>query len=365
MKLLVTGANGFLGRYVVADALRRGHAVRALVRSAGDAARHGWDREPLVQVAVADLRSRRGLADVVRGVDAVLHLAAAKSGDLFTQMAGTVVATENLLAAMTEAGVRRIVLVSSFAIYDYMKMRQFATVDESSPVIPDYSDRDEYAHTKLLQEQVVREYAPKHGIDFTVLRPGVIFGPDNLWSARLGTQGKDTWVRMGAWARLPLTYVENVADAVVRAAEVDAAKGQILNVIDDEMPSQRLYVEMLQVRTTPAPRVVPVSWTAMRVLAATASTANKLIFKGKAKLPGFLIPSRLHARAKPLNYSNSKIKQVLGWRPRFTLIQALDRSFAKTTSQSTIPAQDPAAKQRLSPGSTDLISVGSNRPSGA
>ncbi len=74
-------------------------------------------------IVQADLRSRRGLTEAVTGHDAVLHLAAAKSGDLYAQYAGTVVATENLLAAMTEAGVRRIVLVSSLSVYDYLKLR--------------------------------------------------------------------------------------------------------------------------------------------------------------------------------------------------------------------------------------------------
>src|SRR3954467_14421835 len=133
MKLLVTGANGFLGHYVVAEALRRGHVVRAMVRSPADAARHGWDRDPNVEVVVADLRRRRGLTDAVRGVDAVLHLAAAKSGDLYAQYGGTVVATENLLAAMDETGLSRIVLVSSFSVYDYLRIPAFSVLDESSP----------------------------------------------------------------------------------------------------------------------------------------------------------------------------------------------------------------------------------------
>src|SRR5436305_8304475 len=103
MKLLVTGAGGFLGRYVVAEALRRGHAVRAMVRGSSEGLAE-LDH-PALELVKADLRSRRGLTDAVKGVDAVLHLAAAKSGDLYAQYAGTVVATENLLAAMTEANV--------------------------------------------------------------------------------------------------------------------------------------------------------------------------------------------------------------------------------------------------------------------
>lgn len=333
MNLLVTGANGFLGKYVVAEALRRGHSVRAVVRSAGDVAKNGWQPGPNFGFVQADLRRRKGLAEAVAGVDAVLHLAAAKAGDMYAQYAGTVVATENLLAAMTEAGVRRIIAISSLSVYDYLKMRSFSVLDEQSPLEKDAFDRDEYAHTKLVQERLVRVYATQQGWEFVVLRPGVIWGRDNLWTARLGIggQNKRLWLRTGAWAKLPLNYVENCADAIVTAAEragEAAVNGQTLNVIDDDTPTQRRYAKLLQKRLSPRPRIVPVAWTVMRSLAGLAVLTNKLLLGNRAKIPGIFVPARLHARCKPLRFDNRKIKQVLGWTPRYSLAQALDRSFA-------------------------------------
>src|SRR6185437_12765778 len=194
MKLLVTGANGFLGRYVVAEALRHGHAVTVLVRST-ETPKVGWAGHPNVKMVQADLRSRRGLAEAVADVDCVLHLAAAKSGDMYAQYAGTVVATENLLAAMTDAGVRRIVAISSFSVYDYLKIRSFSVLSEDSPIETDAFNRDEYAHTKVVQERLVREHATRLHWGFTILRPGVIFGKDNLFTARLGIQAGRIWIR--------------------------------------------------------------------------------------------------------------------------------------------------------------------------
>ena len=55
--------------------------------------------------------------------------------------------------------------------------------------------------------------------------------------------------------------------------------------------------------------------------------ASKLV---QAKIPGLFVPARLHARCKPLRYSNQRIKQVLGWTPRYSLIEALERSIGKT-----------------------------------
>jgi nucleoside-diphosphate-sugar epimerase len=332
MKLLVTGASGFLGRYVVDEALRRGHAVRAMARSAVSAGKAGWDKDPRVEIAVADLRSRRGLVEVVAGVDAVLHLAAAKAGDVYGQYGGTVVATENLLWAMDQAAVRRIVHVSSFSVYDWMRMRSGLLVDESAPLEKDAFERDAYAHTKLVQERLVREHA---GLAWTVLRPGMIIGPDNLWSARVGAQGKRMWVRMGARTRLPITYVENVAEAIVLAAERESAAGQVLNVVDDETPTQRQYVKLLRERTTPRPKVVGLPWLGIRATARLAWLTNKLLLGNRARLPGILVPCRVHARFKPLKYTNRKIKEVLGWSPRYSLVQAIDRSLGRTHGLET------------------------------
>jgi nucleoside-diphosphate-sugar epimerase len=322
MKLLITGATGFLGRYVVAEALARGHTVRAVVRPAGHANNIDGD----VECVRVDLRSSRGLAEACRGVDAVIHLAAAKTGDFYAQFAGTVLATENLLKAMKEAGVKHIVAISSLSVYDYKRLWSFQRLDESSPLESRPRDRDEYAQTKLLQETPVRETAQQNGWRWTILRPGVIFGKDNLWTARLGIQGKRWWLRTGAWAKLPLVYVENCAEAIVMALESSAANGAIVNVIDDELPTQRQYAAELRRRWPMRVKIVSIPWMAMRAIAGLADLTNKLLFKGRAKLPGLLIPVRLHARCKPLRFTNERLKQATGWKPKYSWRQGLDRS---------------------------------------
>jgi glycosyltransferase involved in cell wall biosynthesis/nucleoside-diphosphate-sugar epimerase len=322
MKLLVTGASGFLGRYVVAEAVRRGHAVRAVVRGCGD----GLDRE--AEIVRADLRSRRGLVDAVRGVDAVIHLAATKSGDVYAQYAGTVVATENLLWAIEQVGgVKRFVHISSFSVYDYTKPWAWSTLDEDSPVETDAMNRDGYAHTKLVQEQLVRDACAENGWSLVVIRPGMIYGRGNLFNAFCGLEaGPKLWLRVGALSPLSLTYVENVAEAIVLAAERDEAAGQTVNIVDDDLPSRRRYVKLLQERSPARPRVVPVPWIAMRFLAWAASTTNTVLLRGRAKLPGLFIPCRLHARFKSLRYSNALAKRALGWEPRYDLETAVARS---------------------------------------
>ena len=109
MRIFVTGATGFVGRHVIEVAAARGHKVRAVVRpsSSTDIA-----DDPAVESARVDLRSPDGLAEAIDGVDSVIHLAATKAGDFQAQFAGTVVATENLLAAMSQVRVHQLVAVA-------------------------------------------------------------------------------------------------------------------------------------------------------------------------------------------------------------------------------------------------------------
>ena len=150
MKLLITGASGFLGQYVVAAALRRGHHVRAGVRGRSPLQDSlTWQDHPNLEVAKVDLLQRETLLDAAQGVDAVIHLAATMKGDFQAQYAGTVTATENLLSAMQDAGISRLVAISSFSVFDYLNLPDGATIEESSPLEQNPAQRDAYTQTKL------------------------------------------------------------------------------------------------------------------------------------------------------------------------------------------------------------------------
>lgn len=344
MKLLVTGASGFLGRFVVAEALQASQAVRAVVRPASDLSHLPWRDHAKVELARVDLRSKRGLADAVRGVDAVIHLAADKTGDFYAQFAANVVASENLLGAMHETSVKRLIAVSTFSVYDVMRMRGGRLLDEQAPIERDPIARDDYAQSKLEQERIVNELSTKHGFALTIVRPGVIYGKDNLWNAWLGFQPSDKlWVRTGANAIVPLTYVENCAQAILACAVNPKAIGETFNVVDDQLPTQRRYIIELAHREESRPMIFPIAWTVLRLTARSIWLMNRLLFRGRAKAPSILVPARLHARAKPLRYCNEKIKQMLGWTPRYSLNEAIDRSLAHKKTVKTSAADNVSA----------------------
>ena len=100
----------------------------------------------------------------------------------------------------------------------------------------------------------------------------------------------------------------------------------VLNVVDGETPSQKVYVDGLRAHMTRKPHIIPIPWSVMRVLARTAWLVNRVFFRGTAKVPGLFVPARLHARCKPLRYTNKKIKDVLSWQPRYTWREGIQRS---------------------------------------
>lgn len=327
MIVFITGASGFIGQYVVAEALRRGYKVRATVRAIAPEKLPSWYEHPNLELVRLDLLQRSEIVEALQGVNAVIHLAAAKTGDFQTQFATTVTATENLLQGMVEANVLRLIAISTFSVFDYLNTPEGKTIDEDSPLESHPEERDIYAQTKLMQEQKIRTFEKEAGGKVTILRPGMLYGRDCLWNAYLGVKAGDRlWIRIGSRACLPLTYVENCAEAIVSAVSCDRAIGTTLNIVDDDLPTQSIYAEKIRQRMTSSPLAIAIDWTLMRLLAQTLWLTNKTLFRGRVKLPGLFIPARLHARFKPLQYSNLRAKQVLNWTPKYSLDTALDRS---------------------------------------
>lgn len=325
MKILVTGASGFLGSYVVSEALKKGHQVKAIVRPQKELTNLSWSDHPHLEVVRLDLETPKGLIEALNQVEAVIHLAAAKTGDYTQQYAGTVTTTENLLSAMSEKGITRLIAISTFSVYDYLKIKEGETVTEDAPVESNPQFRDVYAQVKLIQESKYHEFA-KQGGQVTIIRPGMIYGRDYLWNACLGSPiSQNLWLRIGNQAIMPLIYVENCAQAIVIALESTEAISQTLNLVDDHLPQQKQYVQKLQQKTSNNPSSILVPWSLINSIAQISWSVNQNFFKGKLKVPSTLIPARLHARFKKLIYSNERAKQVLNWEPYYSLDQALER----------------------------------------
>ncbi|MEL6186023.1 MAG: NAD-dependent epimerase/dehydratase family protein [Myxococcota bacterium] len=333
MQALVTGASGFLGRRTVRALRARGHSIRAMVRPTTSVQGSGWDDEEEIEVVRADLLTSDDLADLVRGVDAVVHLAAAVTGTDDEIFKNTVEGTQRLLKALTAAGVKRLVLCSSFSVYNYRKIASGEMLTEESPLLdhPDLHKRNGYSVAKTWQERIVRTWAAEQGGALTVLRPGFIWGPDHEFQPCLGLEIGPVHALMSPSRTLALTYVENCADAIAAATEDERAIGETFNVVDaeDVTPAEytRAYREAKDLGgvTLPVPYFVGIS------AAELATGLGQVLLRGKVKLPGLLVPHRFEPRFKPFDVSKHRLRDRLGWQQPVPYAEALARTYGESS----------------------------------
>lgn len=322
MRILVTGATGFVGRYVVPAIVERGHVVRALVRgSTNGAITSASDR---VEHFSADLLDLSAVAAAVAGIDVVVHLAICLTRDRDVLGDDTLKATRNLCDAMVSAGVTRLIHCSSRAVYDWASAAR--QPDESAPLDRAPELRDDYARTKIGQEELIAEFTTAHGWATTILRPGFIWGPGREQLAGWGHSFGPLHVVVDPRRLLPMTYVENCADSFALAVDEPRAAGEVFNIVDDDLPTAWQYAGLeLDSERKPGIRV-PVPYWPGFVLAASATTLNRALLGGRLKLPGLLRTSGYRARFRQLHFSNQKAKDFLGWRPRFNFAEAWRRT---------------------------------------
>ncbi|MGJ4884394.1 NAD-dependent epimerase/dehydratase family protein [Bradyrhizobium sp. HKCCYLRH1065] len=333
MKALVTGANGFLGRHVVDALLARGIEVRAMVRPATRVDALGWPSS--VDIVRADLRTSRDLVRAFENVDVLIHLAAVVAGGEDAQFAGTVGGTERLLEAMAGSACRRLVLCSSFSVYDYTATRD--VLDESAPLqqTPDVYTRGGYTVAKWWQERVTRRYVEKNGWDLTVLRPGFIWGRGHGYLAALGQQIGRHHVVIGPLTRIPMTHVENCADVFALAATDSRAIGQTLNVVDG--PGERVWTYLSDYMRGAGERGLrlPIPhWLASSIVRLAFAT----VFRRATKVPAILTPKKFDAMLKPLRFDNRKLRETLGWTPPLDYEQCLARTYGPLPASAPAPA---------------------------
>ena len=340
MTVLVTGAAGFLGGAVVTSLLEKGHDVRTVLRPSSRAEDLAWyDR---VEVFRADLRSHPELGTAFDGVDALVHLAAAMSGGEVAMFSGTVTATERLLDAMARTPTRRLVLASSFSVYDWSRIH--GVLDEDGPVEQDIYARDGYAVSKVWQERVSRRMSEEHGWDLTVLRPGYVWGSGGEWVYGLGIRAGPALAVVAPRARLPLTHVRNCADCFAAVVDDDRSFGETYNVVDGYPLSTWSYAERyLAWKGGPSVRI-PVPFHVGLGAARAVSAVVGAVARRPTRLPSLLVPSGFEARFKPLRHSNAKLARQLGWHPPHGL------GFCLTDTFGTSPV--PSAPARTQDGDT-------------
>jgi nucleoside-diphosphate-sugar epimerase len=329
MKVLVTGATGFLGVPLVERLLARGERdVRCFVRVGNDLGplKKLGERYPTAQLELfpGTLTSRESAAKALQGVDVVYHAAAAKGGAAADMYLNSVVASKNLLDAMiAEKRPIKIVLVSSFGVYGVAELPKGTVVNESTPLEAHPERRDLYSQSKLRQETLFWEVREKHPYPLVVLRPGVIYGPrGSALSSRIGLDLFGIFLHIGGKNVLPLSYVDNCADAIVIAGQSERAVGQVYNVLDDELLTSAEFLKLYQKEVKPL-RSVRVPYPAMVAL---SKAVERYYSYSKGQLPMVFSPYKTATTWKGNGFDNTKVK-ALGWKQLVPTKEAVARTF--------------------------------------
>jgi len=338
-RILVTGSNGFIGVKVVEILLEYGYTkIRCFVRPSSklDRLKKILGKNPAgktAEIVSGDLLSREDCRRAAEGVTVVYHLAAGMEKSFAGAFMNSALATRNLIEAFIELGQpKRFVNVSSFAVYSNLKMQRHAWLDETCPLEEASQERyDAYGFGKLQQEKIVCHYGKNCRLPFVILRPGMVFGPGKPeLSGRVGINTFGFFIHLGGANELPLTYVDNCAEAVVIAGLKPGVDGEIFNIVDDDLPTSRDFLSAYKRKVKPF-FSVSVPYFVAKAMCGLWEAYSK---RSKGQLPPVFNHRRAAAEWKGNRFSNQKLHEQLGWKPRVNMDQAMAAFLAQYGSRS-------------------------------
>jgi nucleoside-diphosphate-sugar epimerase len=314
MKILLTGANGFIGRHLVQYLAVQGHELVLPVRHqslsiAGHATCY-----------LQDFNDTAAWSALLQGVDVVIHLAGRahvlkeEHGDptqLFQQANVDFPLQLARIAAANQ--VRRMVFVSSIGVMGPAKSQPFSIADDPMPVEP-------YAKSKWQAEQVLTSFSQQHGLELVIVRPPLVYGPD----------APGNFGRLLALAKLPLPLpfgavhnqrsfisVQNMADVLSRCAEHPSAAGQTFLVCDGQDLSTAELLKIVRQHLGRPVWLLPVPVRWLRWL------FQRL---GVAGLSHKLLDS--------LQIDQRRTKELLQWQPPLSLAKGLAAAIVRQAKTS-------------------------------
>lgn len=317
MRAFVTGGSGFIGSNLIKRLIAEEWSVVCLTRKSNDL---GLKHRRL-RVVQGNLLDKKTFERYLSKVDVIFNLAAGLPHHKLSDQAYwdiNVGGTQNLLEVSKKYKLKRFVHVSTVGIYGPTDRKG---VTESSPL----SLTDSYSKTKAEAEQVLKEYAQKYKMPFTIIRPTIGFGPCDTRPGFLNLFRlikKQRFILIGNGNNYFHTiYVENLIDALLLAAVEKKAIGEDFIIGDDPCPTMREVVSKIaQVEKKKLPNFylpVPVA-----TLVAKCGDFGEVF--------GFKIPlttQRIKFITQDRRYNISKAREVLGYKPHFNLEQAVERTY--------------------------------------
>jgi nucleoside-diphosphate-sugar epimerase len=318
--VLVTGGSGFIGSHVILQLLGAGHRVRTTVRSLKREAdaramlkQGGAEPGEQLTFIAADLESAAGWPQAVAGCEYVLHVASPFPPGLPKTEDELIIPARDgalrVLRAARDAGVKRVVLTSSFAAIGYGHPLQKAPFDETSWTDPQGSDVLPYVKSKALAERAAWDFVLKDApdLELSVINPvgvfGPVLGPDYSTSILIVQRLMDGAVPGCPRLSFGAVDVRDVADLHLRAMTHPAAKGERFLAVAGDFLSMQDIAKILKRRLGAAARRVP-TWQLPNFLVRLAALRDPAVRQILPELGKFK------------NASGEKAKRTLGWAPR-------------------------------------------------
>lgn len=335
-RILVTGAAGFIGSKVLRNLVSRGFRnLVCFVRPSSnlsdvDAITRDLPKGARIELVKGNLLNHADCEVACKDAIAIFHLAAGVGEKSFPDaFMNSVVATRNLLdATLKYARLKRLVLVSSFCVYT--NRQKGSLLDECCPLEEQHPELrgEAYCYAKVRQEQIVAEYAKKHGMPCVVVRPGSVYGPGSSeLTGRVGIGTFGLFLHLGGSNTIPFTYIDNCAEAIVLAGLVQGIDGEVFNVVDDDLPSSRQFLRRYKANVKRFRSIYlphSVSYTLCYLW-------EKYSHWSQGQLPPAFNRSRWYADWRKTRYTNQKLKTRLRWVPRVSTREGFDRYFETCT----------------------------------
>ena len=311
MLVSISGGAGFLGLHLARRLLADGVSVRTLDVAPLDDAQ--LERE--VEELRGDVRDPSAAARLVRGAEVVVHAAAALpiQASRRSIVSVNVGGTANVLAAALEARVRRVVFISSTAVYGVPERHP---IHETDPLV----GVGWYGESKIAAEQVCLDFGAR-GLETTIIRPKTFLGPERLGVFEIlfdwVREGRRIYTLGSGENRYQLLAVEDLVEAVVRAFSAPGVVGEALNVGATEFGTVRQDLGALIAHAGSGSQLTPVP---VRPAEAALRALERLRLSPLAEW---------HYRTAHRDsfVATGKAQRLLGWKPRLSNAQTLCETY--------------------------------------
>jgi nucleoside-diphosphate-sugar epimerase len=321
-QVLVTGANGLIGRHLVRRLLQEGNRVRLFVRRQPDAE---FMNDGNVEVFLGDLGDPAAVDRAVAGTEIVYHVGAAMKGGAHDYERGTVCGTQNIVESALRHDVHRLVYISSLSCLHAAVARRGDVITEDWPIEPSPTKRGAYTQAKTAAEKVVLDAVRDRNLRAVLLRPGRVFGPGmTLLTPEVARKMGNFFVVLGDGTRdLPLVYVEDVIDAIVLAAETSEFDGRVFHIVDRTRITQNQVVRDYISKNAKKARVIRVPVAIVYGLALGFEVLSKVLNR-----PAPLSIYRVKSALARMQFDYTRAEKELGWKPRIGVASGLQETMA-------------------------------------